>query len=579
LDPISSKTQEVSKVDTSVIRELIIFFNDKPFLFSFLVALGFLSLTYLLFQPHYQYNDDIQVLLSLKGVGVNQAPTALNARENIFLCTLLKNFYLYFPHFQWYSFLLVFTQFLSLWATLAAIQWGAHRGARTILFLFGFAGIGVYFFTNLQWTMTASLAALGAFFLMAALWKEKDRKPPAVAYFLVFLLVTLAVQIRYPSLFLMAVLFLPLAGTFFMKKEATPTRITLVRFLILTALISFSTIGFNHIYYQRAPGWAPFIDFFDQHFELHEVRDPVYDQDSKALFDSVGWTSNDLDLFQDWYFMDEDLYSADNLRKLSGHFPKFNFNKTTNYSLTKKISFPTTQIVFYFFLAFLWFVPRGSIRVVAGTAVWSFLVLIFLMGYEKLPERVYLPALFFLTVFAVFHCVPKWKNHSQVSNKKSFFLPIAVLLLVFLSLFTAHFFQQEYSRNRRWVECENQMKTYMYNFHPQDNQLFALWGSNFPYEFFNAFDDFEAYRHFNIIALTWFQRTPTTRAMLDRFGIKDLFRNMVDNPNLFLICTPSETDGYRIHMREKFNLDTQLESVFNCPFFSVYRVHKASSAR
>jgi hypothetical protein len=313
-------------------------------------------------------------------------------------------------------------------------------------------------------------------------------------------------------------------------------------------------------------------------FERRGHRDPVYNEDTKALFDSVGWTSNDLDLFQDWYFMDEDLYSAGNLRKLSGHFPKFNFNKTTNYSLAKKIAFPTTQIVIYFFLAFLWFVPWGSLRVVAGTAAWTFLVLLYLMGYEKRPERVYLPALFFLAVFALFHCVPKWKNHSQLFKNAPFFKPVAVLLLAFLSLFTVFFFVKEYSRNRRWVECENMMKTYMNNLRPQDNQLYALWGSNFPYEFFNAFDDFEAYRHFNIIALTWFQRTPTTKTMLDRFGIKDLFRDMVDNPNLFLICTPAETEGYRIHMREKYNLDTQMEMVFSCPFFPVYRVHSLKTA-
>lgn len=550
-----------------------LFFADKPFIFSFFAALAFLLLTFLFFSPHFQYNDDVQVLLLLKGVGLDQAPSALNARENILLCTLVKDLYLHFPRVQWYSCLLVFAQFLSLWATLAALQWGAYRGFRSLLFFFGFAGIGVYFFTNLQWTMTASLAALGAFFLGAALWKEKDRKPPAIAYLLVFFLVVLSVQIRHPSFFLIAVLSLPVAGALGRKKEITPARRSILLFLVLTFLAAFSAIGFNYIFYQRTPGWAPFIEFFDQHFELHETRDPVYDQDSKSLFDSIGWTANDLALFQDWYFMDEDIYSAGHLRALSQYFPKFNFDKPTNYFLAKKISFLTTQIVVYFFLAFLWLAPRGSLRLLGASALWTYLVLLFLMGYEKLPERVFLPALFFLTVLAVFYAVPKWENRPQCPKRFPSVVPAAVVLLVFLSLFTAYFFHQEYSRNRRWVECEGLMKTYMESFHPRSNQLYALWGSNFPYEFFGAFDDFEAYRSFNIIPLTWFQRSPTTRAMLDRFGVKDLFEDMVDNPNLFLVCTAEETNTYNIHMMEKYNIKTRLEAAFSCPFFTAYQVH------
>ncbi len=553
------------------------FFVDKPFISSFLLATGFILLTYLFFSPHFQYNDDVQVLLLLKGVGLDQAPSALNARENILLCSLLKDLYLFFPEVQWYSCLLVSAQFLSLWAILAAFQWGAYRGFRSLLFLFGFAGVGVYFFTNLQWTMTASLAAIGATLLLISLWKEKDLKPPAIAFILIFLLVMLSVQIRYPSLFLIAVLSLPVAGALVWKREITATRRTLFGFLALTLLIAVSSIGFNHFYYQRIPGWAPYIDFFDQHFELHETRDPVYDQESKPLFDSIGWTSNDLELFQDWYFMDEDIYSVDHLRKLSGNFPKFDFNKSTNYFLSKKIAFPTTQIVIYFFLAFLWLVPRGSLRLLGGTAFWVLFVLLFLMGYEKLPERVYLPALFFLSTLPVFFIVPKWESRSQGTPKSPALVPITVLLLGFLTLFTGYFFQQEYSRNRRWVQCESLMKNYMADFHPQDHQLYALWGSHFPYEFFNLFEDFEAYRHFNIIPLTWFQRSPTVKAMLGRFRVKDLFRDMVDNPNLFLVCTPDETDTYGIHMREKYQLETRLEAVYSCPFFTAYQVHSVAT--
>lgn len=179
---LETNPPKISNSPTSIVAlfyKLILYFSDKPFFTSFLITLGLVLLIYAFFRPHFQYADDVQVLLLLKGVGLTQAPSALNQRENILLCSLLKTLYKLFPGFQWYSGLLVLTQFLSFWALLTAFQWGGHKGFRTLLFLFASAGLGAYFFSNLQWTMTSSLAGLGGILLMAALWREKDRQPPS----------------------------------------------------------------------------------------------------------------------------------------------------------------------------------------------------------------------------------------------------------------------------------------------------------------------------------------------------------------------------------------------------------------
>lgn len=575
--PNSPQIPVAPQANGSFIFKLSFYFSNKPFFSSFLIAACFLSMIYVFFNPHYQYADDIQVLLLLKGVGLVQAPSALNQRENILLCTLLKELYIYFPRFQWYSGLLVLTQFLSFWAMLAAFQWGPHRGFRTFLFIFAAAGLGAYFFSNLQWTMTSSLAGLGAFFLSVALWREKDREPPFIAYLLFFLLVILGAQIRYPSVGLVILVSLPTVWALMRDRTLTPVRKTLVWFMAATALVSCLLVGYNHQFYRRDPGWVKFADFFNQHFELHEARFPVYDAQSKPVFDSVGWTPNDLFMFQDWYFLDENIYSVEKLKKLSAYFPRFGFDKNPGFTLAQKLSFDTTQIALFFFLALLWLIPRGSYRALGLTALWTFLMLAFLMAYEKLPERVFLPALFFLVILCVFFAVPKWKNASLDHKKPTFPAWAAAGLAVLLSLFTAYFLQKEYARNNRWVQCEGLMKTCMEGLHPKDDQLYVLSESAFPFEFNAAFDDFEMFRHFNVVALTWFQRSPTTRTMMNRFGVKDLFKDMVDNPNILIICLDSEVEYYKTHMREKYGLETVFEPVYQCTFFQVCRVHKASS--
>jgi MFS family permease len=580
LEHTTVKNDAVTRGDSRAAwRKTFRFFDEKPFFSSFLIAAVCLLLIYAFFSPHYQYSDDIQMLLLFKGVGMVQAPSALNQRENILLCTLVKDLYIHFPRIQWYSLMLVSTQFLSLWAMLAAFQWGSHRRFRTLLFLFAWAGIGAYFFTNLQWTMTSSLAVLGAFFLLAALWREKDRKPPILAWFLVFLLVALGVQIRYPSVGLIALIALPAILALVREGGMTPVRSSILRFLAVAAVASFLSVGFDYYGYHRDPGWAKSIGFFDQLFELHEVRDPVYDPQSKPLFDSIGWTANDLYMFMDWYFLDEDTYSVDKFQKLNDYFPKFGFEKSANDSPAKKLTFDTTQITLFFFLALLWLVPRGSYRALGLTAIWTFLVLAFLLAYEKLPERIFLPALFFLVVLGVFYAVPKWRDPSMDRKKSIWTLGVATVLAVFLSLFTVYFFHEEHARNGRWIQAERMMKTYMDGLHPVDGQLYAVWFWGFPMELQGAFDDFEMYRHFNMVPLTWFQRTPTTRAQMDRFGVKDLFRDMVDNPNILMICNEDDLGFYKIHMREKYGMETVPEAVYQCPFFSVYRVHHAKGLK
>jgi hypothetical protein len=201
------------------------------------------------------------------------------------------------------------------------------------------------------------------------------------------------------------------------------------------------------------------------------------------------------------------------------------------------------------------------------------------MAYEKLPERVFLPALFFLVILCVFYAVPKWKNPFPGNKKSSLLTRVSAALGILLLLFTAYFFKKEYARGNRWNQAEALMKTSMEGFQPKEKQLYVLWESALPIELNPAFDDFEMYRHFNIVALTWFQRSPITRAMMDHFGVKNLFKDMIDNPNILMICMGQEMELYKTNMREKYGMETDFELVYQCPLFQVYRIHRAQSAR
>jgi hypothetical protein len=89
-----------------------------------------------------------------------------------------------------------------------------------------------------------------------------------------------------------------------------------------------------------------------------------------------------------------------------------------------------------------------------------------------------------------------------------------------------------------------------------------------------AFDDYEIFRNFHTISLAVYQRSPFAYHFMDQFHLHNLFRDMVDRKDVFLICWPFELQWYLTYMREKFQMEIQPEEIFKSPLnFSVYRMH------
>ena len=334
-----------------------VFLSDKPFLASFLAVL-LLAVTILsLFRPYFQYCDDNFLLLSLQGTGLNWAPSEFNHVQNVLLSLFLKNLYVGFPDIQWYSCFLVFSQFLSLWGILAALQMGSHRAFKTFLFILGSAVLDVHFFTNIQWTLTAASAGIGAFLLLAAVWRKEDPKPLWPALSLALILILITVLIRDTTVLLIALASVPAVVYLSRKTRMTPARRSILWLLTAAAVLSMALIAFHHHYYFKDRGWGDSARFLYLHNELEDYRKPVYNETTKPFFDSIGWTANDLDLFKSWYFMDPDTYSCENLKKLNDYFPKFAFGKNDEASFAAIFSMPMTHVAVLFFLTMLFFLP------------------------------------------------------------------------------------------------------------------------------------------------------------------------------------------------------------------------------
>jgi hypothetical protein len=572
--PISASTIDKTPWWNPTISKIELFFGEKPFFSAFLVA-GFLFTPILvLFRLYFQWADDYYAVLLLKGIGLSWTPSELNYQENTLLCLALKNLYLQFPQVEWYSCLFVLTHFLTAWAILAAFNLGTNRFFKSLLFILGSVVLEAHFLIQLQWTVVAAAAAVGAFLLLAAIWKEQPTKFLRPALSLVFVLMMISILIRPLSLLLIVVASFPASVYLGWKAEVTSTRRKILAFLAITTALSLGAVAFDRHAYFQDKAWGDSLGII-QECRQSIFRNVVFNQTTKPFFDSIGWTMNDRNLFCYNYFMDPDTYSVEKLQKLNDYFPRFTLDKNSQDTFAAMFSNPGFLAAFVFFLAALPFLAGENFWFILADEVWTGLVLCFCRLYLWMPERIYIPCLFLLNSLVIFFALSKTKGSFENSRKLSRAFKWGIAFQVVYLLFTVRLLQIHYFADRSWNYEETKLKTAVQTLNPQDDQVFVTWGSAFPYNKISAFDNDEFLRHFHIISLDWFQRSPMTSAMMNHYGLKNIFKDLVDNPKVFLICTPNEWLLYRIYMKEKYNKDVNGKIDYQSDQFTVLSVHSS----
>jgi len=557
----------------SAVSNIETFLGEKPFLGSF-IATFLLTLPILLFfRSYFQWDDDYYAVLLLKGMVLNSAPSEFNYLENVLLGLGLKNLYIQWPSIQWYSGLFILTHFLSIWAILTSFNLGANRFFKTFLFMLGSVVLEIRFLNDLQWTVVAAAASIGSFLLLAALWQKPDTKCRAPALVMVFVLIILSVLIRPNALGLIATAFAPTVIHLYRKVKRTSTHRALLAFFAITAILALTAVLFHHYYYFRNREWKDAVEIFKERGPLVTYRTPVDNDTTQPIFNMIGWTPNDLKLLRFNYFMDPDTYSVEKFHLLNQYFPQFIVDKNPQDTFGTMLSNPGFLVATAFFLATLPFLTGENLWFILLDALWTVLLLCFCRFYLWMPERIYLPCFFLLNNIVLFFVLPNSQSSSASPEKLSRFFKWGIALQVLCFVFTVYLAALHYVKVRYWAFQEKDLKVTMSYLKPQDDQVFVVWGSAFPFVKIGAFDDDEFLRHFHVIALDWFQRSPITRAMMDRYDLKNVLKDMVDNPKVFLIAHPDELNLYRTYIMEKYKKDITFKVYFNSGQFTVLSVH------
>jgi hypothetical protein len=546
----------------------------RPFFASFWVLFFLLAVQFVFFRPFYQTPDDIFQTLIVNGMGHCLEPSEYLLHSNVLIGLVLKRLYAFFPHFPFYGIYLIGAQFLGIWCLLSSIFLTSNPKFKILIFLVTCAAVNCFYFFELQFTVAASLASQGAFFLLASLVSQKDDRFLQKGQWLAGVTLLLSSLIRFHAFLLSMVVYTPFWVGMAFGGKIQPAKLFQLKKIFLFFFLILASCLFDHFYYDLNPEWKEFKDY-DWQLSLQQFKNPDYNPETKPVFDSVGWSENDFYLFKAWCLMDPNKYSFQKLASLNHSFGKLNSNYLSRLGAYFDAFYSSTmvKIIFFFFLVLWFFVPVRQFYVPLAHLGWVLLVIIGLVCFMRVPPRVYLPLISFLVNIVLYLAVPpkglfefkKQNLQSWISKTGTLLLGVAVLSLIPIC---RHYDQYDKALKNDEMNLHASLK----QLDPRRDQLYVIWNISFPYKAISALDNLDFFNSFPVVSLSWFQHSPFTRQMLDRFGVKNLLRDMVDNPRVFLVCSPEEGGLYGRYMEENYGMTIQAKKVFKCYEYEVYRI-------
>ncbi len=512
--------------------------------FAFVLGLGHAT---------FEENDDVALMSIVSGLMTGQ-PDAHLVFTNALIGLPLAALYRSFGNIEWYSLYLYAVQFIAMTAVAGAIirRWGWPIGLVSIALIY--VGFEARNLLSLQFTTTASLAGSAG---LALIWvgHEEDGARSRLAMLSAGVaLIVLCALIRFESFQLILLLSLPwivAAATASFSSFAPRRRLALAGAIIASALLAFCAAVSDSAWYKSDPGWARYTQYNRTRAPLHDRPGFLFTPETRPVFESVGWSRNDHEMFMLWFFTDPDIYSLEKLSVLSEHFagasraPETIFHKVRD---RLSVSWPALLVVFVMLAGPIVLAEppdrrRAAIRAVFGAGA-ALAAVGALLIWAKLPDRVFNSIVLFVSIAAL-TCSGGFAASSQPAPpgrtipKRAGLLLVALLIpaVIFLLRDLRELNHMSQLKNSAVVDMVDQLEE---SFAPNSDSaappVFVLWANMFPYRWLPPLRAGSVFGRIDTIMLGWPTGSPLFEASLARHGVEDLYSDLFEREDLFLFA-------------------------------------------
>jgi hypothetical protein len=560
-------------------ERLLKWMTNSPGLFALAIMACLFLLTLLFITPVYDVNDDPAMAMVASGVGTIDGPDEHLIYTNVLIGKLLKQLYQSAPQIPWYGCYLLLVLFVAYWLLLYVLLLLDKNFFSLSGFLLFYLATGVYFLTHLQFTSSAFLLGLsGLSLILANLFLDTIEKKHRWMKWGGALCLIAASLIRYAAFQMLVLSSLPLLliVSFHFFRQ-----VKIRSYLAPAALIVIGVLGssaYDRQYYQQDEGWQTYFKHLSATAEIINYPQIPYTDQTKPIFDKVGWSNYDFWMLKDWFYLDPETYSLARIQKfkeLRTEFTLWKFPQVMHVRIeAAKAAFlnPTFLFCIVASLLIIRRIQRHTWQrhIVSGTLVWTVCIMLGLLIYMKLPERVFIPLAsfpFFLSLFLTAFEFGQQKESESPHWQSVFRWGVPVLLLIACFLFWN---QKQWSD--QIVRINQRFKQDLKLLNQQlPKKVFLAWAP-FPIDCFLPLDNQSEIKDFKHLWLTGRQSTPIFHQRQTAYQIKSAYTDLYETDRLLLISNPLSNRVLKGYLKQHYGVDVTFRVVLKGGIFRVYQV-------
>ncbi len=491
---------------------------------GFLTA--FLAIAFFVLQKvTYETNDDTAMAQIVYGMNTTYYDPHL-VYINVLLGYALKFCLVLFPSVPWYTIFQCVTILCAFFVFMYLIfsRFGLVKGVFPVLLLIFF--FGKEYCLTLQFSKTAgAAAAAGVLLLLDAAAKQTDTRP-YWKWIVGGLLTVIGSLYRFNAFGMVLVPLLGVGLLLIIKPLAQHNWRRLIYIclpFVIVFTVCFGCRLYNTWEYQRTDEWVEFKEFNSLRSELLDYGFPDYIE-NKDLYQSLNISYTDYEMFSSWDFADPEIFSVEAMKQLVDAKEKPPFEWTNCISNLRHFFFSYRYSVsFLIAIAITMITSKNKQHLLTAYAILSIIALqlyLYLSGRYGLNR---IDAVLALTLFLVLvlYCWGPW----QYSNKTS-----AVVLSVLLLLAPFNNFQEN-------PKASEPVPLYELMYSDPNKLYFRTLSTQLPL-IPSAYAMYPVGYLQNYCPLGgWTTYSVPYLEKMERFYISNPFRDMVDNPDVFLIAS------------------------------------------
>ena len=556
-----------------------------PLLFSLAVVLFLQIVTLSVWSTAYETNDDPGMAMRAAGVSKLDAPSEYLFNTNVLIGHALKALYVVLPDVPWYGCYLLCLHYLAASVILFALLRTQFSITRLLLFLIYFTVVESSLLLNLQFTKAALMVgAAASLLLLSELKRSRGTRPTRRVLLACASLYLISGLVREKGLLLiLGVSALPVALMLWKYRSAAALRRVLTAGALMAAAFALAH-WYDVDYYTRDPGWEQFILHKKAKTRLIDFEQVYWSAATQRYFEQVQWSYNDFMMLRYRFYADPERYSLEKLRALSENFARqksADRRVTSNHLLAVIARLNRLVLILCAACLLLGRFRRLDQLGVLCTAALLAGVFCYMTVYMKAPPiRVHFPLCAFVTLLAMLQADRPLSPGLSGGRIRRWAGPLLCVGLLLAATCCAYL--QIRTNNRKHSLNQTRqllLNSWLQEMNPRPDQLYLTWNPSLPTQWASPLQSQRAiYGSFKTAGIGVGLLSPITRNRLEEFEIRDIYTDIIDREDVFLIVALEPVrllPLYAEYLREHYGLRVTLLPRYETPAFSVLSVQSA----